>query len=120
MHGSPRPAWPVSARFALGRSAPAGKSSDFPALWRRRESNPRKISIGSASAPSAGRCRIIPSERKVDRVLERQRSPCRKLGRKPLGPERSLEPRQRLLLERVVLIFVGSTETRRQFLHSAE
>ena len=63
--------------------------------------------------------RITPSEREVDRVLERQRRPCGKLGCKQLGPERGLEPRQRSPLD-VIVLLVGGTETRRQFLRAAE
>jgi hypothetical protein len=43
------------------------------------ESNPRKISTGRRRL-SVGRWRITPAEREVDRVLERERSPCVELG----------------------------------------
>src|SRR5262249_12241739 len=56
----------------------------------------------------------------VDRVLDRQRSPRRKLGSKQLGPEPGLEMRQRLPFDGVLLVFVNGTKTRLQRLHSTE
>src|SRR5215469_5721920 len=69
---------------------------------------------------STGNCGGTPSEREVDRGLERQCSPSVKLGLELLCPERSIEPRQRPPLDRGIVVFGRGAETRRQLLDAPE